>query len=217
MADSTVLIACVYCDRRLNKRKAEIDRQRRAGRTAFFCSLSCAAHYRNKARKSKAIRRTCPACGAMFATTTKKRAARFCSRGCASRGSVTAHRRVQAQRSGRANRENLISPQMVLKRREAWKYVKLGAALAGRPHEFEFCFPDDEAATFVYDLALLEEKIVVEFDGPYHEVSAQREEDRLKDVFAQEHGWQVIRRLTPQNVVIEVEVIRDLVPGSVGL
>ena len=38
----TVIIKCANCGKEIEKKKGEIDRQKRKGRQTFYCSLSCA-------------------------------------------------------------------------------------------------------------------------------------------------------------------------------
>jgi very-short-patch-repair endonuclease len=45
----------------------------------------------------------------------------------------------------------------------------------------------------VFDLALLDRKILVEFDGAYHDTRTQSKEDLRKDRVAQRRGWNVVR------------------------
>jgi hypothetical protein len=58
MADpyaSTVRVVCAWCGMVSHKRTAEIDRQRRRGKTRFFCTLSHAARFGNRMRIGRHI------------------------------------------------------------------------------------------------------------------------------------------------------------------
>jgi hypothetical protein len=92
---------------------------------------------------------------------------------------------------------------LALKTREAWKYVLLKEVLEseGVLHEFEFLLPGTRR---VYDLALLADKTLVEFDGPK---GHGYEDDRVKDRLAREAGWGVLRIPVPANTVIDPGVL----------
>jgi len=93
----------------------------------------------------------------------------------------------------------------VLKLREGWKYAALERQLAGREYEFEY-----ELGGYVFDLALLDRGVLVEFDGPYHEGGAQAEVDEAKDEAAEAAGFIVVRRPVQPAVVISPTTIRGL-------
>lgn len=102
---------------------------------------------------------------------------------------MNAERREAQRQAGLAASGNLLTPAEALKRREGWKYAALEDELQGRPHEFEF-----ELGGYVFDLALLDTKVLVEFDGPYHEKGNQPQVDENKDQVAQEAGFLIVRR-----------------------
>ncbi len=126
--------------------------------------------------------------------STKK----YCSRSCASAGSVTDARR-NAVRFG--NIANLNSPAKMLKKRESWKYTQLESALSGVPHEFEYDF-----GGYVYDLFLPEFDILVEFDDKYH-CGKQKITDHIKDVVAKLFGYSVVRVRVESASVIPASVL----------
>jgi len=200
---SFIKVECAFCGRVVDKPSGEVRRNAKLERSNF-CNLSCAAKWSNASRKKKEIVLACPVCDKPFVTTTKKRAKKFCSRGCASRGSVTKYRREKARETGLANKENL-SVSGGLKTREAWKYALLKKVLKNRPHEFEFPLENR-----VFDLALLDTKVLVEFDGPYHSIKEIQEDDRKKDQIAEKYGFLVIRRRVDQAVVILPETLNGL-------
>ena len=89
---------CSYCHEPTEKPTREINRQLRAGRTDFFCSLSCAAKAGNASKRCVEFEIPCGHCGKMFMTSNHNKAAKeFCSRECASAGSVTDYRRQRAR------------------------------------------------------------------------------------------------------------------------
>ena len=55
----------------------------------------------------------------------------------------------------------------------------------------------------MFDLALLDLKTFVEFDGGYHEEVYQKEVDAKKDLEAKEFGWEVVRVPVKANQIIE--------------
>ena len=198
-----ITIECMECGSSAQKEAGEVNRSIRLGRN-IFCSLECAGTNSNRAKKCPEIKVKCPVCGIMFVTSTKKRAKRFCSGSCASKGSMTEGRRNAQRKSGYENLRNLISPAEALKRREAWKYVALKESLSGERHEFEY-----EIGSFVFDLVLFDRGIVVEFDGNYHS-GKQLTIDAEKDKIAAENGFSVVRVKTRGVSVIDPVVIENL-------
>ena len=200
MAKSQII--CANCGRPFFKEKREINRARKKGAN-HFCTQSCGGQHRASQTRARDIVRTCP-CGKRFRTSTKKKAAKHCSRSCASRYSMNAQRREAQRRAGLAT-ENLISPAEVLKLRERWKYAALGEVLTDRDHEFEY-----ELGGYVFDLALLDTRVLVEFDGPYHEHGDQPRIDAAKERVAEEAGFIVVRREVQQMSVISPTTLREL-------
>lgn len=198
-------IACWQCDTVVEKELGEVNRSRRLGRQ-LFCSRSCSAVSANAPRKSQVFEAACPVCDTVFETSTHNKAKRHCSPSCASKGSMTAGRRAAQREAGLQHAENLHRAQALgLKKREAWKYVALKKALRGRQHEFEF-----RLGRFVFDLALLDVDVLVEFDGPYHHSATQRALDARKDRAARRHGFTVQRRRVKPDAVIPPTVLDGL-------
>lgn len=202
---STTTVACDYCGRSVTKEVKEVNRSRRKG-LRFFCDRSCSARFSNIGKgRAEPVTKICP-CGASFVSTTLKKSAHHCSRSCASLYHVTETRREAARRCGRATgAANLPSQDYLLRRREQWKYVELEQALTHRNHQFEFPIEDR-----VFDLALLDVRVLVEFDGPYHSNPSQRPRDEEKEELAQRYGFVVVRKSVAQASVIGVETIQGL-------
>lgn len=201
---STKTIICAGCGASVVKVVAEINRAMEKGRR-LFCGASCAARTSNAPRRVKQISLICLNCGTPFNSTTHNKAAKsFCSRACASKGSMTDYRRQAQQRAGLATK-NLWSSAETLKHREDWKYALLKQTLNGREFEFEFKLGD-----YVFDLALLDTKTLVEFDGPYHMEPKQIQADDQKEDFARAAGFTVIRRKVVPSVVIDPTTIQGL-------
>ena len=186
------------------KPSGEIVRSNKLGRLVY-CSRSCSAIASNKPRRAKEIVKKCPVCNKDFVSSTKTKASTFCSRSCASKGSMTEYRLEKAKISGFINASNLISAAEALKRREAWKYVILEQVLKARPHEFEY--PLDG---YVFDLALFDTKVLVEFDGDYHKSGKQVGVDAIKNEVAKKAGFMIIRREVVDTKVLGVETIEGL-------
>lgn len=181
----------------------EINRNAKLGRQSF-CSRSCSAVFRNAPIKSLPRTVTCP-CGQVVETTTRRRATEHCSRSCASKYSVTEKRRQASAKAGHANRNNLITPAELLRRREMWKYLMLDKLLRGRPHQFEYELDD-----YVFDLALFDTKTLVEFDGKDHKQRVQATYDIFKDEAATKHGFKIVRRTVLAATVISPDTIKGL-------
>lgn len=197
-----VKVECGSCGAQVEKLLGEVNRAQKLGRR-LFCSLQCTARVANAPKKAQEIVSVC-LCGTRFVTTTKAKAAKHCSRACASRFSMNEKRREAQRVGGTAQSANLISPAEALKRREAWKYSILRETLRERPHEFEF-----ELGGCVFDLALHDTKVLVEFDGPYH-TGEQLQTDVRKDKVATVLGYVVVRRSVLAATVIDPATLAGL-------
>lgn len=202
-------LKCSWCNSDFNIPEAEYNRQVRNGRIFFFCSRSCAAKKNNASRPGKRIpvKKICPHCKNEFTTMTGSKSATFCSRSCAS-GSMTEKRREAQRSGGKEKAENLISAQKTLLLREAWKYTQLKSFLEYCKEKFEFEY---RLGNYVYDLALPEKLILIEFDGMYHGGKKQSKTDHSKDLFASQSGWKVIRRKVQNNTIINPDILYDII------
>ncbi len=205
-----ITVACAWCGEMTEKPVKEVNRARRLGRRSF-CSLSCSVRAGNEARKPKEVVKKCPHCGKRFKSSTSKKAATFCSRSCASAGSMSESRREAQRQAGLkavvAGRSNLISIPDTLKLREAWKYAALKEVLDGEGRSYEFEYP---IGRWIFDLALLDEKALVEFDGPHHRTERQTSLDNQKDEAGQAAGFVVIRRRVEPASIIHPNTIEGL-------
>jgi very-short-patch-repair endonuclease len=201
-------LVCGYCGNDFSISNGEYNRQTKNGRTVFYCGLSCAAKKRNAERPDKRIliEKLCLHCNSPFSTFTGSKSADFCSRSCASAGSVTDKRRNAQRKSGIEHCKNLIPIEDTLRLREMWKYKKLKSFLefSNEKFEFEFIIGD-----YVFDLALPERMIFIEFDGIYHN-GKQLLIDADKDKFAQNNGWKVIRKKVQGNTVMDSDLLYDI-------
>jgi very-short-patch-repair endonuclease len=73
-------------------------------------------------------------------------------------------------------------------------------------HQFEL-----PLGNFIYDLGLLQHKILVEFDGKDHTYESQRRLDERKDRYALNLGWTVKRVVVAKGAVISPVVLSGIV------
>lgn len=198
----TTTVTCEQCGSPVIKPTKEVTRSIKLGRK-FYCNNSCHLSNRNSVPR---FDKTCPQCGTVFPSSAKVRASTFCSRGCASAGSVTELRRESARRTGHLTKANLVGPVEALKAREAWKYEQLAPLLQNTAHEFEHKIGD-----YVFDLVLFDYRVIVEFDGPDHRGREQRMTDQNKDSVALAHGYTMVRKPVGKACGIPSDTIVDLV------
>ena len=207
----SIKLMCSWCNKPFSIRQAEYNRQKKKGRTIFFCGLSCAAKKRNAVRPDKRIliKKICPHCGEKFETLTGCKSATFCSRSCASAASVTNKRHEAQRKAGRKYSKNLISTEETLRLREMWKYKDIQSFLnfIKEPFEFEY-----RMGNYIFDLCLPKKTIFIEFDGNYHEGKKQSDSDRKKDEYATQNGWTIIRKKVPNNTVIKPDILYNILP-----
>jgi len=118
---------------------------------------------------------------------------------------MSEERREAQRQAGLRHKKHLISPAQTLRLREAWKYKLLEKALEGREFSFEYGLGD-----FVFDLALLDCRVLVEFDGPYHQGGVQAVLDEKKAAAAGAAGFVLVRREVEPMVVISPKTIEGL-------
>lgn len=203
---STVTMICYWCKKEYELRKAEYNRQIKCGKERFFCSLSCCCKYRNSLYNHiYVIEKNCPTCKKIFISTTHAKASKYCSRGCASKGSVTDYRRERARENGRLNLKH--TPKIIaasLRSREWFKYRKLHKFLKRREikHKFEYV-----CGKYIFDLALIKRKVFLEFDGGTKKSQIQ---NIKKDELANNHGWQVVHVPLKRNEIVTLSIVRNV-------
>ena len=204
-APKVVTVQCDRCGQDVDKPVGEVNRSLKLGRR-LFCGLQCSAKKGNEPRKSKKITLICPYCEKEFKTTTHNKAKKHCSRSCASKGSMTEERRDAQRLAGEMYSENL-SVAKSLRSREGWKYAAIEGVLqsAGRNYEFEY-----EIEEYIFDLALLDVKVIVEFDGPYHKDPRQKRLDQKKSRLARKEGFKVVRRKVEIEEVFSPSIVDGL-------
>jgi len=197
---ATKSMVCAQCTGIFEIRIAEYNRRSLQGYTRFYCSRSCGAKASNARTRYPIVEKTCPECGATFKTSTAvKKNKTFCSYPCASKGSVTTARRAAGRNSVNLVHGDLRHIARGLRTRENWKYVELEKFLKYKEEEFVFEYVVGEG---IFDLALPDKKILIEFDGRYHGSSKQSQVDLRKEASAHKEGWQIIRINTADNAVI---------------
>ena len=204
----TTEINCAWCGDVFAIRDAEWRRQRKKGREHFFCGRSCAAKSGNERKRNKPLVKTCPHCNRTFESDTGAKAATFCSRSCASAGSVTEARREAGRRIRALQKTDIHRLAAMMRRREAWRYEQVEILLRGMGHDYVFEHPIEGVG--IFDLALFALGTLVEFDGPYHNLSQQRSIDEEKDRLATKAGWTVKRVATKINAEIPLSAVTDI-------
>lgn len=215
MAVKTII--CAECKKSHDIDLSEYNYQIRRGRENFFCSRTCSAKFNNsKNRKWFARTQICKYCGKSFETESHYEVA-FCSRECASAGSITVYRRQQMSEGGKKGQ--IIHPGtpeltcQILKKRERWKYEEIKKMLESFniEHEFEFLLDN----MFIYDLHIPSWNLLIEFDGQYHMEKTQSESDKEKTKYAEDKGYQLIRIVTDNNVIIPASLLYDVVAKNI--
>lgn len=191
-----ITLICGYCGKTFEKDTGEYNWHVKRGRTTFYCCQSCSA----KASNSKHIKygprtQVCKFCGRSFYTESKF-SVKFCSRQCASAGSITDDRRRKMSEGGKYSQQNhpsdVCSIQKLLKTREHSRYAQLENLLSDMNivHEFEHVIEQ-----YVYDLYLVlcDTKVIIEFDEDYHKSVNQIPIDITKTNVANSNGYKLYR------------------------
>lgn len=207
-----ITIKCANCSADKDIDRSEYNYQVARGRKNFFCSRTCSAQYNNQKNKKWAKRvQVCEHCQKEFETESHYEV-RFCSRECASAGSITDYRRQKMSEGGHKGQQ--IHPGSpadmckILKAREAWKYQEIKTYLDSINASYEFEYLVNK---YVFDLALFDYRTFIEFDSDYHKDIHQQEVDKLKGETASKIGWQVIHVHTDYSVVLPTSLISSLV------
>lgn len=209
---TTITIKCANCSAAKDIDRSEYNYQVSRGRENFFCSRTCSAQFNNQKNKRWFKRiQVCEYCQKSFETESHYEV-RFCSRECASAGSITEYRRQKMSEGGhRGQQLHPGSPAdmcKILKTREGWKYEEIKSYLDYANINYEFEYLVDK---YVFDLALFDYKIFIEFDSDYHLNSHQQEIDKLKRETATKLGWSVIHIDTDSNAVLPSSLISSII------
>lgn len=209
MSKSITELICPICNKKFNKETAEIKRQLNKRENAeFYCSKTCANIGAHLKQKNSIITKICPICGKEFKTNNGAKQATFCSRSCASKGSVNENRRNAGKYAAKLNfTKDTHSPdkiQKIMKNRENWKYIELKKFLDFCNKKYEFEYLIDK---FIYDLVLFDEKLIIEFDGPEHTYLNEQEKENT----AKANGYEMIRIKTKPNIVIQPSVLYSII------
>lgn len=216
MSKNTVEMVCPVCNKTFEKEVAEIRRQqKKKGLSAqFYCCLKCSSVANREKRKKPEIIKTCPVCNKQFVSTTKVRAATFCSRSCASKGSITEARREAGRKTAKKNFIHDISQiQSALIAKEGWKYQKLEKYLKSINENYAFEYPIGESynTSRIYDLVLFDKKLIIEFDGSDHKSLRMLKDNEEKEKFANDNGFTLKRIEVSPNTIIEPDCIFEFV------
>lgn len=212
-------ITCFLCGLKKEIELKEYNRRLREGATRFFCSGRCAVIVGNTEKSGGEIvngiplplvfnvMTHCEYCYQEFMTELSiKNYRRFCSPSCASKGSyiLTDARKEGSRRGGKNGPHTADQCAKTLKHREAWKYEKVKEKLESEniPYEFEKVIGGR-----IFDLVLTDAMVCVEFDGPDHKYSIQKEIDDLKDTVADREGYEVIRVSVERNAIINPDLV----------
>lgn len=208
-------IKCKFCDKTFNILTKEFNRQTKKGRDYFFCSLSCVAKFVKFKAGIYPVTKCCKYCNKEFPSSTKKKSSVFCSRSCASAGSMTDYRRKKAIEIGNRYKHkldySLNNVANILRKKEGYKYKFLEGYLLNiqEKHIFEFV-----VGQYIFDLCLIDRRVLIEFDSPYHKNPKQQEKDYKKEKCASDNGWCIFRILTKYNMVIPIEKLKILLTGE---
>ncbi len=206
----TIECKCANCGKLFKKSKPEYNRRIAKGSINFYCCRKCAGIKINADKKKPDVDKICPICGVKFQTSSREKGATFCSRSCASKGSVTLARTQAGRKAaelGRISNPPLEQIQRVLKSREQWKYEELKSILDKNNEAYEFEYRINQ---YIYDLVLTKKKIIIEFDGPDHKVESVKENDKNKEFFAINKGYRYIRIPVIPNSLIPATILEDL-------
>jgi len=215
MGQTMITVECQWCGDDVEKVLSEVNRQLKKRDAMFFCSQKCAAYSINSRRGDlrKLVTKTCPWCDEDFETMTGAKSPTFCSRSCASAGSVTEARRSLGEldviKSNLAKGCTVEAIADKLWSREAWKYKKVQKLLDSLDENYDFEHPL-KGTRHIFDLALLGHKILVEFDGRYHRSPSQKQCDKKKSLAARKQGWRVKRVRTSVNKVFGTSAVKKI-------
>ena len=135
--EKMVTVECARCLSITHMTEKEIARRKKEGRSLFFCTIECYKSYQDQAKRCQPITKICPYCNSEFPSTTSLKSYMFCSRGCASAGSVTEKRHARAVEIGHRNHK-YIPVELGMRAREDWKNAEVKAELTRRGVEHQF-------------------------------------------------------------------------------
>ncbi len=190
-----VALVCDCCGKVFKKDVGEYHRRLRLGSVKFYCNRKCAGTGVNAGKKKPIVEKKCPVCGKIFFASTKKKGAIFCSRSCASKGSVTEARREAGRRSALDHPIGTVDNiAKSLRERERRKYAEIKKYLDEFCVDYMFEYPiRHEDQQYIYDLVLFDRRIVVEFDGPNHRSDKETVcADEKKSYVARSEGFDLM-------------------------
>lgn len=207
-------ITCTECGQTHEIAKKEYNRKIKKGKTNFFCSLNCGADYDNRENprfdpeqiKPK-INKECPYCGTEFITKESSKERVYCSQFCSNKIITEKQKRI-GRVMGLKHKNNLSDTAHTLLKREWPKYSQLSELLnsMGINHRFEV-----RIKNCIFDMLLKDYDLLVEFDGPDHDIGEQKQKDKQKEQIAHKCGYKVTRIPTEIKTAIEPEPVLNLV------
>lgn len=221
---STVSLTCSECGASFERDLGEYNFAHNRGNDIFFCSKKCSikALHRTQAKEKIIIEKVCPVCNNIFKTEIMpghsgkdprlKYGKTFCSRGCASKGSVTDYRRQKARETAMNNplwtsEQSTESISRLLREREAYKYTDLDKALTDLNIKHAFEHVVDK---YVYDLWICDKNILFEFDEVgVHSGKLQESIDKQKDQVAANNGY-ILHRIVVKDKTIDIKEVLSL-------
>jgi very-short-patch-repair endonuclease len=208
----TVTLDCAECGKSFEKVRGEHARRLREGAEKFFCSISCGAANSNSLKQSEVLDIKCWHCGTMFKAKGNSKTPIYCSRSCASSGSMTDYRRQKASETAKGLKHDAVLIAASLRSSQGWKYEEVEAYLKSQGIEHQFEVPLENR---IFDLAIPSQKLYVEFDAKYHKYVGHI--DKEKNELAEKHGWKVLRvKHDPNSVIRLKDFLEKFNPTSIG-
>lgn len=136
----------------------------------------------------------------------------FCSLSCtASYGNIVVDIKYRCRNNRPFTTEDIAK---IRRKKEKWKYEKIEIYLKenGFKYIFEYPFIKEK---IIYDLALPLEKILIEFDGKYHQYTYARTIDEKKDEVAIKYGWRLIRIPVKENAEIKIDNFQETIKSLI--
>ncbi|MBF0554409.1 MAG: DUF559 domain-containing protein [Nitrospirae bacterium] len=99
-----------------------------------------------------------------------------------------------------------------LRSRESWKYEAVKKFLEEKCIRHQFEFP---CGRWIFDLALIDFRTFVEFDGKYHNSEIQTKKDEEKRIGAEEFGWKVVRVESEESTMLDPSLLYDFLKDNV--
>ena len=105
-------------------------------------------------------------------------------------------------------RGDINSIRALMLKREYFKYKNIDEYLTTNniSHEFEYIIENK-----LYDLAFLDKRLIIEFDGDDHKYIESATNDKIKESIAKKDGWTLVRINVKNNTVIPIDTILEFI------